>query len=181
MIFYSVIIFVLIVYPLAKNEYHKDRNMHILAKVVNMLLSFFLFHNYIGNIKESFLMILNDHSKFLNENYNHVGVLSPSVSLFFWALYLIMSIPIVVISLKLPLRNDKSRRMLIRMLPYFWLIESVHDYKYFVIHNSDIKDPIIILIALFVILVPIVLLYIVYTRRFILVFFQYDDHRTLPI
>ena len=176
MIFYSILIYALFVYPLAKNEYHKDRNMHILAKVVNMMISFFLFHNYIGNTKESFLMILKDQSKFLNENFNHIGILPSSVSIFFWALYLAMSITIVVIALKLPLRKDKSRRMLIRMLPYFWLIESVHDYKYFVIHNSEIKDPNIILIALFVVLVPTILLYVVYTRRFILVFFQYDSN-----
>ena len=167
-------VFVFFVYPFAKNEYSKDKNAHVWAKVVNLIISFLLFHNYIGNIKQSIIMIINDPSIFTKEIYNQIGVLSPSISVVFWVLYLIMSISIVATSLTLPLRKEDSRKTLIKLLPFFWIIESIHEYKYWIIHNYENTDDFILPITFFVVAIPASFLYVLYTRKFIKCSFQHE-------
>lgn len=175
MILYSIVIFILFVYPFAKNEYAKDKGIHIWAKIINLFLSFLLFLNYVGNVKRSIIKLFEDQSYFITEVYNQIGILTPAISVFSWMLYLLMSLSIVIIFLQLPARKERLRKVLIKMLPFFWIIESIHEYKYWFMNNTGNDSEYIIPIIMFIVGVPVCILYLIYTRRFVKEFFQFNS------
>lgn len=172
MIYLSIALFLLIVLPVSIKEYQKDKGENISAKISNLIISLFLFQLYAGNIKENLYWFFDNKSEFKEDVLVQIGILTPFLSGLSWFLYLAMCFILTGLVILLVLRKEKYRIIFLRMLPFFYLIESANMYKYIVKSNEIGNTDLLIPILLFLVGIFAFLLYIFYSSNFVKRFFQ---------
>lgn len=157
-------------------RYNKDKGENNSAKVFNLIVSLFLLYSFSGTTKLELTQVFTGSQKLTEKVFVEVGILSPFVSGFSWLLYVTLSFVLSVIIIQVAFRKGKSRKIFLRILPFYWILNSINVYKYIipkndVVSNSDYLIPgILILNGFFVILI-----YVFYSRSFIKNFFQFRE------
>lgn len=172
--YYSIAIFLIIVLPVALKKYQTDKVENILAKVLNLIISFLIFQLNTGYLKYTIYSLINNRSFLKEEVFVQTGILPPSVSGVFYILLIVMSFGLPIYAVLLALRIEKYRKRFLRLLPFAWIIESVNLYSKLIFDNGfEYKFYVIPLLLLYIGFF-IFLLYLFYTRKFVKRFFQYN-------
>lgn len=173
MSYFFIALFLLLFVPIILMRYNKDKGENNSAKVFNLIVSLFLLYSFSSTTKLELTQVFTESEKLTEKVFVEVGILSPFVSGFSWLLYVTLSFVLTVIIIQVALRKEKSRMILLRILPFYWILNSINVYKYIIpkndsVSNSDYLIPgILILNGIFIILI-----YVFYSRNFIKIFFQ---------
>ena len=135
--YYSIAIFLILVLPVALKKYQTDKGENILAKVLNLIISFLIFQLNTGYLKYLIFSLISNKSFLEDEVFVQTGILPPSVSVF---LYFISCYEFLATRLCrfLALRIEKYRLWFLRLLPFVWIIESANLYSK-LIFNYELK------------------------------------------
>jgi hypothetical protein len=139
---------------------------------LNFIISFFLFLLFAGELKKELYLLFTDYSILKEKVFANIGLLSPFVSGISWLFYLIICFLSLGFFILLILRKEKSRIFFIRMLPFLWVINSIHMYKYLVGNNEFKNIDNLMSIILIIDGVFAILIYMFYSSRFVKKFFQ---------
>ena len=126
----SIILFALFVIPFALKEYQKDKGSNLTPKIINVVISFLIFHIYINTLRKGVYEILGNITNIKDEMFTQVGFLPPFLNGSTWLIYLILCFVLCGTAILLALRKEKTRIFFIRFLPVIWIFESINIYKY---------------------------------------------------
>lgn len=132
--YFSFILFIVLVIPVALKEYHKDKGKNIKAKIVNFLVVFFLFNIYTNSARKELNFIIDN---FYGSNLDVIiqtRFLSPIVDIVTRCIYLILCVIISGNAVLLAWRKSYARTFMLKLLPFWWFFEGLHMYKY--IHHA---------------------------------------------
>lgn len=154
--------------PIFLKVYKKDKGENNLAKGINLVFSLLLFFLFVSITKNELSWVFNDFSQFSENVFVEIGILPSFLSGLSWLLFVIMSSLFSLLLLQLSLRKEKSRLLFLKLLPFFWIINSINIYRYIYIKygvqvNPDYLIFKILLISGFLVFI----MYIFYTNKYI--------------
>ncbi len=176
MSYFFIALFLLLFVPIILMRYNKDKGENNSAKVFNLIVSLCLLYFLTSTIKWELTKAFTGSQKLGEKIFVEVGILSPFVSGLSWILYIALSFVLAVVINLVIIRKENYRILFLRILPFYWVLNSIDLYKYIVakneaVSNSDYLIPgILILNGVFVILI-----YVFYSRSFIKKFFQFRE------
>jgi hypothetical protein len=176
MSYFLIALFLLLFVPIILMRYNKDKGENNSAKVFNLIVSLFLLYSFAGTTKLELTQVFTGSQKLTEKVFVEVGILSPFISGFSWLLYVTLSFVLSVIIIQVAFRKEKSRKIFLRILPFYWILNSINVYKYIipkndVVSNSDYLIPGILILNSFF----IILIYVFYSRSFVKKFFQFRE------
>jgi hypothetical protein len=157
-------------------KYKIDKGENNSAKFFNLTVSLFLLYSFSSTTKLELTQAFTGSQKLTEKVFVEVGILSPFVSGLSWLLYVTLSFVLSVIIIQVVFRKEKSRMIFLRILPFYWILNSINLYKYIIAKNDEVSNfdylipGILILNGIFVILI-----YVFYSRSFIKKFFQIKE------
>lgn len=176
MSYFFIALFLLLFVPIILMKYKIDKGENNSAKFFNLAVSLFLLYSFSSTTKLELTQAFTGSHKLTEKVFVEVGILSPFVSGLSWLLYVTLSFVLSVIIIQVAFRKEKSRMIFLRILPFYWILNSINIYKYIipkndVVSNSDYLIPgILILNGFFIILI-----YVFYSRSFIKKFFKFKE------
>jgi hypothetical protein len=118
-------------------DYQRDKGKNMKAKVFHAICLTFLIASYAGSFKILGMLVRNfDEAR---ERFStNVGPIPGQIH---WVIYLLHSVvvmTIIVLAYQMIRRNDKSRKLLVKLLPLAGLLEVFSFYRGWVIDGDDL-------------------------------------------
>jgi hypothetical protein len=154
-------------------DYQRDKGKNIKAKVFHAICLTYMIAGYAVSYK-TIGMLIRDFDGARERFSANVGPVSGQVQ---WFIYLVSSavgIAIIILSYQMVRRLDKSRRLLLKLLPLAGILEAFNFYRGWVIDGDDfgLNHGIIILIGLLVAGGLTTLIFLVYNSNLMKEFFS---------
>lgn len=167
---YKLLIIFVFVYILQfrilKKLYLFDKDSFKIAKVLNILVSLFIFWTITSDPINLFTLI-NDYDSFRDNIYIDTGAISSRLNFFFKLMSMMLDIVLFVVALNLSRRSQKYRKVFISILPIWMLCWTVDINRYFFIeYGSDSEYPNYIILLMFIVsLIRFLPFYFIYNSK----------------
>lgn len=119
--------------------YNKDKGDFKWPKALNLIISFLLFLLFTNNLRNEIAIVLLNSSKIYSLYYRPLGLIGPNLNFSLWISYLLLSLILAGIVISLAFRNERGRKLFLRIIPFMWILDSVHFYSYFDYSYLDVK------------------------------------------
>ena len=172
--YFSILIFVILVAPVALKEYQRDKGMNNWVKIINLFICFLLFGSFTNTVRNEVSILFSSTHEFKVMMQSNVGLLTPVLNGISWIIYLLLSFVLSINAVLLALRKEKSRVLFLRLIPILWIFESIHMYKY-ILNKLEIVRFGQLMYILFAIGIICLILFILYTSKPFKSFFQYKQ------
>ena len=123
---FITLVYIIFFVPSAIYNYKKAQKTNWKAITINLLITFYLFVTSIENANAIVHSLFSGN--FITKNYVVAGVLPPLITFSGITLHLLLSCFLVPHSISLIFRKNKSRRILIKFSPLFWVSNSLIFY-----------------------------------------------------
>jgi hypothetical protein len=173
MSYFFIALFILLFAPLVLKEYNKDKGENSLGKTFNLIISIFLLYLFASTTKNELYWAFDQSQNFNEKIFIEMGILPPNLSGLSWMLHVTFSFILAALIILVVLRKEKYRKLFIKILPFYWILNSINFYKFIIEKNDEVSafeyliPTILILNGIFVMLI-----YVFYTRNFIKKLFQ---------
>ncbi len=165
--FLIIFIFVYILqFGILKKIYLYDKDSFKIAKVINLLVSIFIFWT-ITSYDNNFFTMLTDYNTFRKNIYVNTGAISPLMNYIFKLASILLDIVLFVVALNLSRRSKKYRKVLISILPIWMLLWTVDMNRYFFItYGSENEYPnSVILVGFLISIIQFLPFYFIYNSK----------------
>lgn len=156
-------------------DYQKDKKQNIKAKIFHAICLTILIASYAGSFK-ILGMLIRDFDGARERFSTSVGPISGQIH---WAIYLVHSalvMTIIILAYQMIRRLDKSRRLLLKLLPLAGLLEVFSFYRGWIIDGDEgVNHGVIIVIGLVIVGGFTVFIFWVYNSVFMKNFFAYGE------
>jgi hypothetical protein len=157
-------------------DYQRDKGKNIKAKVLHAVCLTVLIVSYAGSFK-ILGMLIRDFDGARERFSTNVGPISGEIH---WIIYLVHSalvMTIIILAYQMIRRLDKSRRLLVKLLPLAGLLEVFGFYRGWVTDGDDlgVNHGMVILIGLLFVGGITTLIFLVYNSRFMKEFFAFGQ------
>jgi len=159
---YSVILYLILVLPLAIKNYINNKEFSLLNKLLNLILSLFIFSIFF----DEFRMLIWDfyeRGTFLNDTELVRCPIIGSYCYFIKAIYISACLYISASSLGLGRGNNKSRVRFLKHLKYIWIILGLYFVNWsYVLDLKQEQEPSFIILLLIILLGTGIMMLVVY-------------------
>jgi hypothetical protein len=118
---YSIILYLILILPISINSYKIDGSKWLLIKILNSLITLYVFVLLSGNL---FRLIQG----FSDDSYLLMKNVPFGVNLILTILYTLLSIIAGVQVIKLAFRKGSARVLFIKLIPFLWIFHCVQLY-----------------------------------------------------
>lgn len=118
-------------------DYKRDKGRNLRAKVLHAVCLGVLIASYAGSFRVLGLLARN-FSKVKERFSVDVGVVPGQLHFILYLLHSALAMAVVVVAYRLIRRNEKSRRLLINLLPFLALLEVFSFYRGYLIDGDDL-------------------------------------------
>jgi hypothetical protein len=173
MSYFFIALFILLFAPLVLKEYNKDKGENSIAKAFNLIISLFLLYLFASTTKNELAWAFDQSQNISEKIFIEIGILPPYLSGLSWVLHVTFSFILSALIILVALRKEKYRKLFIKTLPFYWILNSINFYKFIIEKNDEVSTfeylipAILILKGIFVILI-----YVFYSRNFMKKLFQ---------
>lgn len=138
--FYSVLLYFIFVLPISIRRYKSDGRDYLFSKIINSIISLFVFVLLAGNLKRCFFGLTDDSFAIMQD-------VSTVQNVVFSLLYGVLFILVVVQVIRLAMRIEKARVLFLRIIPLLWLFLEVDKYFIYITMNGSIPSNLHITIS----------------------------------
>ena len=169
---FEIIIFLVIVLPVAFKRYLVKSEYKAWVRWGNLIISFLLFMYFFAEFRIQIWDVYkngfeNLFSKYLFENMSHAYQKTVII------IYLIICLYMSGLTLNLGFKIKKSRKLFIISLPIIWIILINYYYIYYTFSMEDYSSVFLTFLLIgIVFLIPVVLLYLFYNHSSMKTFFS---------
>jgi hypothetical protein len=155
-------------------DYQKDKGQYIKAKVFHAICLTILVTSYAGSFKILGMLFRNFDGA--RERFStSIGAIPGQVH---WIIYLVHSVvvmTIIVLAYQMIRRSDKSRRLLVKLLPLAGILEVFGFYRGWVIDGDDlgVNHWVIVLIGVLFVGTLTTIIFRIYNSKFMKEFFGF--------
>jgi hypothetical protein len=160
--------------PFVLKEYQKDKGSNVAPKIINVFISFLIFHIYINTLRKGVYEILGNITIIRDEMFVQVGFLPPLLNGSTSLIYLVLCFVLCGTAILLALRKDKTRVFLIRFLPVMWVFESINIYKYIYTNIGDDNTKYLSVFVFVTVGIVSLVLFWIYSTKAFKKFFKYQ-------
>jgi hypothetical protein len=128
---YSILLYIVFILPISFLYYKKDGKKWLLIKILNSLITLYVFITVAGNLRR-IVLGLSDNSYLVMKEVPFGLNVSVSV------LYAILSIIAGVQIIRLAFRKENARSFFLWLLPFLWIFTSIDKYyAYISLYNTE--------------------------------------------
>lgn len=128
---YSFLLYLIFVLPLAIKNNWQDGKAWFLQKMINTVITLYVFILLSGNLLR-FIKGISNHEFLVLVNTSLV------VNIVVSLVYGVISFVVVVQSIRLALRIEKARLFLLKMIPFVWMLIGVDKYCILYILSNEV-------------------------------------------
>jgi hypothetical protein len=177
--YFSLMGLVILIFGLIQ-DYKRDKGQNTRAKVFHVVCLTILIASYAGSFRV--LGMLTRNFDKAQERFSvDVGLVPGQIHFIFYLLHSVLAMTVIIIAYQMIRRNDKSRKLLITLLPFLALLEIFSFYRGWIIDGDDlgVNHGIILLIGFLLIGGLTSVIVAVYKSKFMTTFFTMTEQNQL--
>jgi hypothetical protein len=161
-------------------DYKRDKGLNTKAKVFHAICLTILIASYAGSFG-ILGMWMRNFDKAQERFSVDVGLVPGQLHFIFYLLHSVLAMTVIIIAYRMIRRNDKSRKLLITLLPVLALLETFGFYRGWIIDGDDpeVNHGIILLMGFLVIGGLTSVLIAIYKSKFMRTFFTTTEQNQL--
>jgi hypothetical protein len=176
---FTIIALIFLVVGLIK-DFQKDKGQHVKAKVFHAICLTVIIFSYAGSF-QILGMLIRDFEGAHQRFSTPVGFVPGQLH---WIIYLIHSalvMTIIILAYQMIRRSEKSRKLLVTLLPAAGLLELFSFYRGWISDGDylGVSNGLINLVGLLIVGGATLAIYMVYDSKFMKAFFSFEQEKTL--
>ena len=134
----TLIVYIVIVFPIAYRVYMIDKGKFLAVKLINLLITFLISWSLSHSLREQIVLLNID---FIKSLYVQVGIVSPLINFIGYVGYIIFAFLGLVVMIRLAIRNRNAYRQFKYIIPFLWVTEAIYmNYKYYNVLQSQYSN-----------------------------------------
>lgn len=162
---YSILLYVVFILPVSIFYYKKDGKKWLFIKIINSLITFYVFISVAGNLKR-LVLGLSDNSYLIMKD------VSFNLNVLVSFLYAILSIIAGVQVIKLAFRKGSARNLFIWLIPFLWIFTSIDKYYAYISLYNETPSLLYVILSNMAYTFLWLSIFIIYNSKKLKLFFQ---------
>jgi hypothetical protein len=175
--FNSIFTLLLILFPVFYffNDFKNTKGFRK-QKIIHVVLIAFLLYDNQSSF-DYLISLFSDFNNYYEIHYKSVGIIPPFINLTINIVSIILRISVVLCSWGLMTRSEKSRKLLVKLIPFLALIIFINIYVGTLKYNVDLERNIFTMVALVIPLFYFLIMWM-YQGKSMIVFFKNKTENT---